>query len=142
MSTEAQQQADALRSQYNQARAIAMRVGGQGIIGRAVGLNLNAAGDTLVPLEMPGPLFATAVLIGNPSVVPATFVATLWTGPGGTGTTILALTRPTALGFYRLANASVYNQITGAMYINVATPEGSAATMDVYVLGSYVPASL
>jgi len=143
MSTQAEQAASDLRSALNNLRSLGMQCGIPAVVARKLGVNLNSAGDTAIPFEMPRPLILTSVLIANASGAMTTFAAQIWTAAGGTGISLSTINRPTAAGQSRAQNASNYANITDSqVYCNVATPEGSAATVDIYLFGYYAPASL
>lgn len=143
MSTQAEQATSDLRAVLNNMRALGMQCGIPAVVARKLGVNLNSAGDTAIPFEMPRPLILTSVLIANASGAMTTFAAQIWTGAGGTGISLATINRPTAAGQSRAQNAANYANITDAqVYCTVATPEGAAATVDIYLFGYYTPASL
>lgn len=102
-------------------------------------VNLNAAGDTVLPILNSTRYSVSNVVITNASVSLTTATAGVFTGPNSTGTTIVADAALSAL-----TSASVVSQRTVAstaaqtgqnLYFDVGTPQGVAATADVFVYG-------
>lgn len=140
MSTQAEQAASDLRSAGNALRNLAMQIGIPAIVARKLAVNFNSAGDTAIPFEVARPIILTSICFANASGAMTTFAAQVWTAAGGTGVSLATINRPAAVGQSRSQNASNYAFITDSqVYVNVATPEGAAATMDVYLFGYYAP---
>jgi hypothetical protein len=118
-------------------------------------INVNSANtDTIVPLQLlPGTNFIVRQInFNNASTSLTTATIGVFTGAGGTGTTVMAnaalssLTTATtnfdatvAAG----AQALVLNQATLAnpnnLYIRVGTAQGAAATVDCYIWADILP---
>lgn len=103
------------------------------------GVNVNAAGDTVLPIQNSGRWSVSNVIFTNASVSLTTATAGVFTAPNGGGTAIVA---DAALS--GLTSASVVSQRTvastaaqtgGNLYLDVGTAQGAAATMDVFVYG-------
>lgn len=103
------------------------------------GVNVNAAGDTVLPVQNTGRFSVSNVVCTNASTSLTTATAGLFTAPNAGGTAIVA---DAALS--GLTSASVVSQRTvastaaqtgGNLYLNVGTAQGAAATMDVFVYG-------
>lgn len=102
------------------------------------GVNVNAAGDTILPILDTSRYSVSNVIFTNASVSLSSAAAGLFTAPGASG----AIVSNAALS--ALTSASVVSQRTVAstaaqsgqnLYLNVGTPQGAAATMDVFVYG-------
>jgi len=102
------------------------------------GVNVNAAGDTILPILDTSSYSVSNVIFTNASVSLSSAAAGLFTAPGASG----AIVSNAALS--ALTSASVVSQRTVAstaaqsgqnLYLNVGTPQGAAATMDVFVYG-------
>ncbi len=103
------------------------------------GVNVNATGDTVLPVQNTGRFSVSNVVCTNASTSLTTATAGLFTAPNAGGTAIVA---DAALS--GLTSASVVSQRTvastaaqtgGNLYLNVGTAQGAAATMDVFVYG-------
>lgn len=103
------------------------------------GVNVNATGDTVLPVQNTGRFSVSNVICTNASTSLTTATAGLFTAPNAGGTAIVA---DAALS--GLTSASVVSQRTvastaaqtgGNLYLNVGTAQGAAATMDVFVYG-------
>jgi len=101
-------------------------------------VNVNAAGDTVLPILDTGRYSVSNVVFTNASISLTTATAGVFTAPGASG----AIVSDAALS--ALTSASVVSQRTVAstaaqtvqnLYLNVGTPQGAAATMDVFVYG-------
>ena len=102
-------------------------------------VNVNATGDTVLPILNTGSYSISNVIFTNASTSLTTAAAGLFTAPSAGGTGIVANAALSAL-----TGATVVSQRTVAstaaqtgqnLYVNVATAQGAAATMDVYVYG-------
>ena len=110
------------------------------------GVNVNATGDTVLPILNTGSYSVSNVIFTNASTSLTTAAAGLFTAPSAGGTGIVANAALSAL-----TGATVVSQRTVAstaaqtgqnLYVNVGTAQGAAATMDVYVYGydlSFLP---
>ena len=103
------------------------------------GVNVNATGDTVLPILNTGSYSVSNVIFTNASTSLTTAAAGLFTAPSAGGTGIVANAALSAL-----TGATVVSQRTVAstaaqtgqnLYINVGTAQGAAATMDVFVYG-------
>ena len=103
------------------------------------GVNVNATGDTVLPILNTGSYSVANVIFTNASTSLTTAAAGLFTAPSAGGTGIVANAALSAL-----TGATVVSQRTVAstaaqtgqnLYVNVGTAQGAAATMDVYVYG-------
>ena len=102
-------------------------------------VNVNATGDTVLPILNTGNYSISNVIFTNASTSLTTAAAGLFTAPSAGGTGIVANAALSAL-----TGATVVSQRTVAstaaqtgqnLYVNVGTAQGAAATMDVYVYG-------
>lgn len=102
-------------------------------------VNLNAAGDTVLPIINTDRYGVSNVIFTNASVSLTTAAAGLFTAPSAGGTAIVSNAALSAM-----TSASVVSQRTVAstaaisgqnLYVNVGTAQGAAATMDVFVYG-------
>ena len=103
------------------------------------GVNVNAGGDTVLPINNTSSYSVSNVIFTNASVSLTTALAGVFTAPSAGGTAIVANAALSAM-----TSASVVSQRTVAttaaqtsqnLYVNVGTPQGAAATMDVFVYG-------
>ena len=103
------------------------------------GVNVNATGDTVLPILNTSSYSVANVIFTNASTSLTTAAAGLFTAPSAGGTGIVANAALSAL-----TGATVVSQRTVAstaaqtgqnLYINVGTAQGAAATMDVFVYG-------
>ena len=103
------------------------------------GVNVNATGDTVLPVINTDRYSVSNVVFTNASVSLTTALAGVFTAPSAGGTAIVANAALSAL-----TSASVVSQRTVAstaaqagqnLYVNVGTAQGAAATMDVFVYG-------
>ena len=103
------------------------------------GVNVNATGDTVLPILDTGSYSVSNVIFTNSSTSLTTAAAGLFTAPSAGGTGIVANAALSAL-----TGATVVSQRTVAstastsvqnLYVNVGTAQGAAATMDVFVYG-------
>lgn len=103
------------------------------------GVNVNATGDTVLPIINTDRYSVSNVVFTNASTSLTTALAGVFTAPSAGGTAIVANAALSAL-----TSASVVSQRTVAstaaqsgqnLYVNVGTAQGAAATMDVFVYG-------
>jgi hypothetical protein len=103
------------------------------------GVNVNAAGDTVLPINNTSSYSVSNVIFTNASTSLTTALAGVFTAPSAGGTAIVANAALSAM-----TSASVVSQRTVAttaaqtsqnLYVNVGTAQGAAATMDVFVYG-------
>jgi hypothetical protein len=113
-----------------------------GPIGSAIGVNLNAVGDTPVVLPNGARRYIiTDIVVTNASVSLGASAATLgaFTLPAGGGTAIVTpavlTTLTTAPTFNRRTIANTVTLNDGTIQIRVGVVHGTAATCDVYVYG-------
>jgi len=109
-------------------------------------VNVNATGDTVLPINNTSSYSVSNVIFTNASVSLTTAAAGLFTAPSAGGTAIVsnaalsAMTSSTVVSQRTVASTA---QQTGQnLYVNVGTAQGAAATMDVYVYGydlSFLP---
>jgi hypothetical protein len=102
-------------------------------------VNVNAAGDTVLPINNTSSYSVSNVVFTNASTSLTTALAGVFTAPSAGGTAIVANAALSAM-----TSASVVSQRTVAttaaqtsqnLYVNVGTVQGAAATMDVFVYG-------
>ena len=102
-------------------------------------VNVNATGDTVLPIINTDRYGVSNVIFTNASVSLTTAAAGLFTAPSAGGTAIVSNAALSAM-----TSASVVSQRTVAstaaisgqnLYVNVGTAQGAAATMDVFVYG-------
>jgi len=102
-------------------------------------VNVNVLGDTVLPIANTTNYSIYQVIFTNASTSLTTAAAGLFTSPSAGGTAIVAnaalsaLTGPTVVSQRTVATTA--NQAGQNLYLNVATAQGAAATMDVYVYG-------
>jgi hypothetical protein len=103
------------------------------------GVNVNATGDTVLPVINTDRYSVSNVVFTNASTSLTTALAGVFTAPSAGGTAIVANAALSAM-----TSASVVSQRTVAstaaltgqnLYVNVGTAQGAAATMDVFVYG-------
>ena len=103
------------------------------------GVNVNATGDTVLPINNTTNYSVSNVVFTNASISLTTAAAGVFTAPsaGGTGivanAALTALTGPTVVSQRTVASTAI--QAGQNLYVNVGTAQGAAATMDVYVYG-------
>lgn len=102
-------------------------------------VNVNATGDTVLPIQNTGRYSVTNVIFTNASVSLTTAAAGLFTAPSAGGTGIVANAALSALTSSSVVSArtvaSTAAQTGQNLYLNVGTAQGAAATMDVFVYG-------
>jgi hypothetical protein len=110
------------------------------------GVNVNATGDTVLPIVNTNSYSVSNVIFTNASTSLTTAAAGVFTAPSAGGTGIVAnaalsaLTGSTVVSQRTVASTAL--QTGGNLYVNVGTAQGAAATMDVYVYGydlSFLP---
>ena len=103
------------------------------------GVNVNATGDTVLPIINSNTYSVSNVIFTNASTSLTTAAAGLFTAPSAGGTGIVANAALSALTGSTVVSqrtvASTAAQTGQNLYINVGTAQGATATMDVYVYG-------
>jgi len=103
------------------------------------GVNVNATGDTVLPVLNTTNYSVSNVIFTNASVSLSSAAAGLFTAPSAGGTGIVANAALSALSASTVVSqrtvASTATQTGPNLYVNVGTAQGAAATMDVYVYG-------
>lgn len=112
------------------------------LLGYALGVNLNTATNVDTPIQMidtPTKFRVRAVAMTNGSINPTTARFTIQTAVLQGGTAVVSSVTPS------LASAAVVQDLsiastnaitgTGSLYLNLATAQGAAATVDIYVYG-------
>ena len=114
---------------------------GYGIIGRATAVDANTTADTAIVMESANYIIE-AVVVTAATLSLTTATAGLFTAAGGAGTTLVAdqaLSALTASNKYddlTLAGALATDVYTNAtLYFRIGTPQGAAATLDVFIYG-------
>ena len=110
------------------------------------GVNVNATGDTVLPILNTTNYSVSNVIFTNASVSLTTAAAGLFTAPAAGGTGLVANAALSAMTGSTVVSqrtvASTATQTGQNLYVNVGTAQGAAATMDVYVYGydlSFLP---
>lgn len=109
------------------------------LLGSAKGVNVNATGDTAIPIITSSSYSVFQVVMTNGSISLTTALAGVFTAPGAGGTAIVAnaalatITGPTIVSQRTVAATGA--QTVQNLFVNVGTAQGAAATMDVYVYG-------
>ena len=128
------------------------------VLGYSLDVNVDATGDTVIPITAPATRYivggtvtgATSTpmfLVGACSGLATTFQSALYTGPNGTGTGLTPVAtspnaQPTTMMLRPGAAISppVFSKASQPnLYFNVSTPQGSAMTCDVFVMGIPLP---
>ena len=104
------------------------------------GVNVNATGDTLLPIICSTTFSVSNVIFTNASVSLTAASAGVFTLPAGAGTAIVAsaaMAACTSSAVVSQRTVASTNAVTAALnlYLNVGTAQGAAATVDVYVYG-------
>jgi hypothetical protein len=103
------------------------------------GVNLNATGDTVLPINNTTSYSVSNVIVTNASTSLTTAAAGVFPAPAAGGTAIVANAALSACTGATVVSqrtvASTAAQTTQNIYFNVATAQGAAATADVYVYG-------
>lgn len=109
------------------------------LLGYAQGINLNATGDTVIPIINSTTYSVSNVVLTNASTSLTTAAAGLFTAPSAGGTAIVSnaalsgATGSTVVSQRTVASTAA--QTGQNLYWNVGTAQGAAATGDVYVYG-------
>ena len=102
-------------------------------------VNVNATGDTVLPILNTGSYSVSNVIFTNASTSLTTAAAGLFTAPSAGGTGIVANAALSAMTGSTVVSqrtvASTASQTGQNLYVNVGTAQGAAATMDVFVYG-------
>jgi hypothetical protein len=117
-----------------------------GVLAKLTGANLNSTADQPIT-GLPSKYQITEVIATNASGSVTTAVGGVYTGAGKTGTKVIyngqvysALT--TASGLVVLSfdiGSSALAYSGGTLYFSLTTPQGSAMTCDIYVIGNTLP---
>lgn len=103
------------------------------------GVNVNATGDTVLPILNTGSYSVSNVIFTNASTSLTTAAAGVFTAPNAGGTGIVANAALSALTGATVVSqrtvASTASQAGQNLYVNVGTAQSAAATMDVFVYG-------
>jgi hypothetical protein len=103
------------------------------------GVNVNATGDTVLPIQNTGSYSVSNVIFTNASTSLTTALAGVFTAPSAGGTGIVANAALSALTGSTVVSqrtvASTAAQSGQNLYVNGGTAQGAAATMDVFVYG-------
>jgi len=103
------------------------------------GVNANATGDTVLPINNSTSYSVSNVIFTNASISLTTAAAGVFTAPSAGGTAIVANAALSALTGSTVVSqrtvASTAAQTGQNLYVNVGTAQGAAATFDVYVYG-------
>lgn len=103
------------------------------------GVNVNATGDTVLPIINSTTYSVSNVVMTNASVSLTTAAAGVFTAPAAGGTAIVSNAALSALTSSTVVSqrtvASTASQSGQNLYVNVGTAQGAAATVDVYVYG-------
>ena len=103
------------------------------------GINLNATGDTVIPIRNSSLYSVSNVILTNASISLDTAQAGLFTLPAAAGTAIVsnaALSGATGSTVVSQRTvASTATQTGQNLYFNVGAAQGAAATGDVYIYG-------
>jgi hypothetical protein len=103
------------------------------------GVNLNATGDTVLPVNNTTSYSVSNVIVTNASTSLTTAAAGVFPAPTAGGTAIVANAALSACTGATVVSqrtvASTAAQTTQNIYFNVATAQGAAATADVFVYG-------
>jgi len=103
------------------------------------GVNVNATGDTILPIINSTTYSVSNVIFTNASTSLTTAYAGVFTASGANGTGIVANAALSALTGSTVVSqrtvASTAAQTGQNLYLNVGTAQGATATMDVYIYG-------
>ena len=109
------------------------------LLASAQGVNVNATGDTVLPIQNSGRWSVSNVVFTNASVNLTTAEAGVFTAPSAGGTAIVADAILSAMSSASVVSertvASTAAQTGGNLYVNVSVAQGAEATMDVFVYG-------
>jgi hypothetical protein len=102
-------------------------------------VNVNATGDTVLPILNSGRWSVSNVVFTNGSINLTTAEAGVFTAPSAGGTAIVADAILSGLSASSVVSqrtvASTAAQTGDNLYVNVSVAQGAAATMDVFVYG-------
>ena len=107
----------------------------------AQGVNLNATGDTVLPIVNTDRFSVSNVVFTNASTSLTTAAAGVFNAPSAGGTAIVAnaalsaLTSSSVVSQRTVAATAAQTGNVTSLYFNVGTAQGAAATMDVFVYG-------
>ena len=112
------------------------------LLGSAMGVNLNTATnvDTVIQMiDTPTKFRVRAVAMTNGSINPTTARFTIQTGALVSGTAVVTAVTPSLGSSSVVQDLSIASTAaitgTGALYLNLTTAQGAAATVDIYVYG-------
>lgn len=121
------------------------RVQGQGeskLLGRLIGANMNSAADQVIPIDSQR-YVVRRVLVTNASINLTTAVGGFYTAASKGGTAIIANTQ----AYSALSASTKFLDCTletilttdvrteTKLYLSLTTPQGAAATADIYIVG-------
>ena len=111
------------------------------------GVNLNAGTNVDLQITLPDTptkFRVRAIAVTNAFINPTTARYAIWTGAAGTGTNIVTTVTPSMSSAAVVTDLSINstNAIsgTGNLYLYLTTPQGAAATMDIYIYGDILTA--
>jgi len=112
------------------------------LLGSAMGVNLNTATnvDTVIPMiDTPTKFRVRAVAMTNGSINPTTARFTINTAVAAGGVAVVTAVTPSLSSAAVVQDLSIASTNTisgiGALYLNLGTAQGAAATVDIYVYG-------
>jgi len=111
------------------------------LLASAQSVNLNATGDTVLPVQNTSSFSVSNVIVTNASTSLTTAAAGLFTAPSAGGTAIVAnaalsaCTGSTVVSQRTVASTAAQTGGLTSLYFNVGTAQGAAATADVFVYG-------
>jgi hypothetical protein len=109
------------------------------LLASAQSVNVNATGDTVLPIVNSGRWSVSNVVFTNASINLTTAEAGVFTAPLAGGTAIVAdaiLSAMSSSGVVSQRTVATTAAQTGDnLYVNVSVAQGAAATMDVFVYG-------
>lgn len=109
------------------------------LIGKAIGVNLGAVGDTVVPTIDTNTFSVSQVIVTNASASLAQAAGALYTAAAAGGTAIVSpaalSAATTAAKVVSMTVASTDNPSVNNLYFRCTTANTAAATGDVYVYG-------
>jgi hypothetical protein len=112
-----------------------------------VGVNLNAGTNVDLQITLPDTptkFRVRAIAVTNASINPTTARYAIWTAPGGTGTNIVTTVTPSMATAPVVTDLSIASTAAisgvGNLYLYLTTPQGAAATMDIYIYGDILTA--
>jgi hypothetical protein len=116
-------------------------------LGKLIGANMNVTTDQAIPLSAFGldpastKVYVSRIVITNASISLTTAAGGFYLGTGKAGGTIVAAGQvytalTTAAAALEATIAARLTQTVPALYLSLTTPQGAAATADVYVFGT------